>query len=727
MTGALLFPGEYFGITLFTSVLPGMIHMNSVTALCFILLGTSLLFYSSNSRSRTAERIAVAFGAITAFCGIFSIVSFMTGSGISLDQFLPEVFRSPSRMAINTSFLFILTGTCSIFLYSRSNSVINAVQSLLLLCGFISLVAFLGYLYGISSFYDIASVKAPMALNTSIAFNAVSIGFLMVNTSSGFINILTGNSGSAKFARRLLPIVVILPLVLGLIRIVGERAELYSYTTGIALFVAAVIASFLLLILVNTYFLRKEEIRSESKANELIENERKLRAIVNKSPSAIYAKDLSGRFIMVNRRTEQINGITEKDMLGKTLKDILPSIPDAVEKYEANDRRVLETGIPMEFEEQAVLEDGMHTFISHKFPLTDVNGNIYAMCGISTDITERKNATDKFIAILDSAPDAIVIVGAEGYIELVNQQTERIFGYKRDEIIGRKVETLVPDALRKVHEAHRASFFREHSVRPMGSGLELFAKRKDGNLFPVEISLSPMKTNQGVFVSAAIRDITERKKNEQRLKELNNELLESNNELESFSYSVSHDLRAPLRHIIGFGEKLKRASSDHFSEEENRLLDKITAGASKMGRLIDDLLMFSRVGRTSLMLSHTNLNSIIDEFLSEQADVPGNENIQWKIGDLPPAYADPFHIKLVVYNLLSNAVKYTSKSEHRVIEAGSYLEDGENIYYVKDSGCGFDMEYISKLFGVFQRLHGDKEYEGTGIGYTLSLHDALPI
>lgn len=712
----MLFPGEYFGLTLFTSVLPGLIHMNSVTAICFILLGTSLLLYSSDRRSKNAERIAVSLGAITFFCGVFSSVSYVTGNGIALDWFLPEVFRSPSKMAINTSLLFILTGICSSLLYNNNKVVVNVVQSLLMFCGFVSLAAFLGYLYRISSFYDIVSVQGPMALNTSVAFTAVSLGFLMVNTSSGFISMLTGNSGSAKFARRLLPIVAIMPLVFGFLRILGELAGLYSYSTGIALFVVAFIASLILLILVNTYLLRKEEIRSESNEKEFIENERKLRAIINNSPSAIYAKDLSGKFTMVNRKIEQINGIAEKDMLGKTLKDVFPGMTEVIERNEASDRKVLETGIPMESEEQVKLEDGIHTFISQKFPLADVNGNVYALCGISTDITERKNATDKFIAILDSAPDAIVIVSDGGYVELVNKQTERIFGYKRDEIIGRKVETLVPDALREIHERHRSNFFLEHSVRPMGSGLELFAKRKNGVLFPVEISLSPMKTSEGVFVSAAIRDITERKKNEQRLKDLNIELVESNNELESFSYSVSHDLRAPLRHIIGFGEKLRRVSSNHLSEEENRLLSRITDSASKMGRLIDDLLMFSRVGRTSLSLSNTNMNSIIDEFLAEQADITGNENIQWKIGDLPPAYADPFQIKLVLQNLLANAVKYTSKSEHRVIEVGSYFENGEIIYYVKDSGCGFDMEYISKLFGVFQRLHGDKEYEGTGIG-----------
>lgn len=690
--------------------------MNSVTAVCFVMIGSSLIFYSYGKRGRVQMRIAAALGGLTAFCGAFSVITFLTGSWLTLDLLLPQTLRSPSRMAVNTSILFIVIGTSSIFICSKRRFVSNTVQGLLLFSGFVSVVAFLGYLYGISSFYDLASSQLPMALNTSIAFSFISFGLLLVNTSTGFMNLLKGNTASARYARRLLPIVTILPLILGFLRILGQKAGYYNYSEGVALFVVAVIASLILIILLNTNSLRKEELKNETSKNELAKNERLLRAIIDNSPSAIYLKDTFNRFIMVNKKTEENHGIPEKDFIGKTLSYIFPDHSEDVKLFEENDRKVIESRSSKEFEEQAVLADGLHTYLSQKFALTDDNGNVYAMCGISTDITERKNATDKFIAILDSAPDAIVIVGSEGYIELVNNQTERIFGYRRDEIIGRKVETLVPDALKKVHEGHRSSFFREHSVRPMGSGLELYAKKKDGSLFPVEISLSPMKTNEGVFVSAAIRDITQRKKSEKRLKELNAELLESNNELESFSYSVSHDLRAPLRHIIGFGEKLKRVSADELSDEGNRLLDKITTSASRMGRLIDDLLMFSRVGRTGLTLAQVDMNALINDFISEQADAPGSEGVKWITGNMFPVSADPFQMKLVITNLLSNSVKYTSRSAERVIETGSYYENGENIYFVKDTGCGFDMEYSSKLFGVFQRLHADKEYEGTGIG-----------
>jgi PAS domain S-box-containing protein len=716
LAGVLLFTGILLKLNVFTSVIEGLTPMSSVTAFCFILLGTVILLYSKEKISTNAGIIIKVFSFLTAFCGAFSLIMFTGDNNFSLDYFFPALLRGPSRMAPNTSVLFLIIGISAAFIKSRNAILVNVLQGFLVLSGFWSLVAVLGYMYGISSFYNLSSGNIPMAFNTSITFVIATIGLLFVNTDAGFVNILKGSTGSARFARRLLPIVFILPLLLGFLRILGEKADLYNYSTGIAIFVVGVIASFFVLIIANAYLLRKEEKLSEKYEKELAENERKLRAIIDYSPSAIYLKDIDYKFIMVNKRTELNHGLNEKDFIGKKLSDIFPDLPEAVKLYEDNDKQVIEKKTAMEFEEQAMLNDGAHTYISHKFPLIDANGKVYAVCGISTDITERKNATDKFIAILDSAPDAIVIVGVEGYIELVNKQTEKMFGYKRSELIGNRVEILIPDELRDKHVGHRTEFFKNHSPRPMGSGLELYAKKKNGELFPVEISLSPMQTNEGMFVSAAIRDITLRKKSELKLKELNLELAESNSELESFSYSVSHDLRAPLRHIIGFGEKFKRITENRLSEEEQRLMQKITTSAAKMGMLIDDLLMFSRVGRTGLALSLVDISSIAAEFINENSEIPGNENITWQLGNLPPAYADPFQIKLVIYNLLSNAVKYSAKSAVRNIEIGGYMENNENIYFVKDSGCGFNMEYSSKLFGVFQRLHGEGEYEGTGIG-----------
>ncbi|MBE2226581.1 MAG: PAS domain S-box protein [Ignavibacteria bacterium] len=715
LTASLSYAGMLFDITLFKSVLPGLIQMNSVTALNFILLGGILIviYYDSEVLKNT---LLIRFLSLLIFS--FSSLSFITlllKINISVDNILPLSLRSSSMMSPLAAVLFIFISISLLFIYSRNKNTVIALQCVFLLSGFYSLIVILGYLYNITAFYS-AGTDYPMALNTAILFLLNCTGLLFINKTVGFTSLFTGSGTSAVIARRLIPFIIILPVILGWIRLYGEKQGYYSESTGVAGFVVVVILSFFLFILFTAGKLKKAELIRINYENDLIENEAKLKAILDNSPSAIYLKDLNNRFILVNKTTLQNHGVTENEIIGKTLSDLFPGNPDAVKGYEANDRKVIESGEALEFEESAELADGTHTYLSQKFPLRDYNGNIYAMCGVSTDITYRKNAADKIVAILEAAPDAVVIVGKDGIIQVVNKQTEKLFGFKRSELIGQKVEILIPAELHSRHGSHRDNFFNDHSVRPMGSGLELFAVKKSGEKFPVEISLSPIENNEEILVSAAIRDISERKAKDEKLKKLNVMLTESNNELESFSYSVSHDLRAPLRHIIGFGEKLRRIAAPKMSDEEQRLLNRITGSADKMGKLIDDLLMFSRVGRTGLSKAETDLNKIVDEFLTEISNSEKYADYVFEVKEIPRFYADPLQIKIVLDNLLGNAVKYSGKSEIKKIEVGGFTKDGENIFYVKDSGCGFDMEYKDKLFGVFQRLHRDDEYEGTGIG-----------
>jgi PAS domain S-box-containing protein len=715
LQGILLFIGLVFDITFFKSVFPGFIEMNSVSAICFIFLGIAFLALSIYPESKKSGIIADVFFLLAAFSGFISISAVALDLQYSADSFLPGYLISNSKMAPNTALLFLIIGMCGFSIKRISGKLIFALQSLLVVSGFIALLALLGYIYEVASFYSVKQ-NMPMALNTSAVFVLLSLGLLFVEKNRGFPAFISGNSSGAIVAKRLLPISFVVPIVFGWLRLYGENSGLYSSKTGVAVFVVAVIASFFLLVIYTAAKLNREEFRLRKAERIVAESGKKLRDIIDNSPAAIYVKDLNRKFVMVNKTTEKNHGMSEKEIVGKSLSDLFPGNPEAVEVYESNDRKVIESGRFMEFEEQAMLADGLHTYLSLKFPLKDLEGKVYAMCGISTDITYRKNDADKFIAILESAPDAIVIVNRDGNIELINRQTEKMFGYSRDELIGKKVEVLVPDELMHRHPSHRKEFFENHSVRPMGTGLDLQAKRKDGSLFAVEISLSPMDTYDGMLVSASIRDITERKKSERELRKLNLQLSESNNELEAFSYSVSHDLRSPLRHIIGFGEKFNRISAGKLSEEENRLLGKITSSAAKMGALIDDLLMFSRVGRTSLSLTQVDVNKVFEEIVNEYSEPEGCSNIKWILNDMPAGFADPFQLRIVVSNLISNAVKYTGKKPERIIEAGGYTVNGYNEYFVKDNGNGFDMKYSDKLFGVFQRLHSDTDYEGTGIG-----------
>jgi signal transduction histidine kinase/HAMP domain-containing protein len=204
---------------------------------------------------------------------------------------------------------------------------------------------------------------------------------------------------------------------------------------------------------------------------------------------------------------------------------------------------------------------------------------------------------------------------------------------------------------------------------------------------------------------------------EQRVMKRTAELTAANKELEAFSYSVSHDLRAPLRHIHGFVELLVKNAQGSLDEKSRRYLSTISNSASQMGELIDDLLVFSRMGRAEMHRSKVDMKRLVEGVIKEMQYETKGRDIRWNVGDLPPADGDPSMLRLVIVNLISNALKFTGKKEHAEIEVGSYPgENGEMVYFVRDNGVGFDMQYVGKIFGVFQRLHRAEEFEGTGIG-----------
>ena len=339
----------------------------------------------------------------------------------------------------------------------------------------------------------------------------------------------------------------------------------------------------------------------------------------------------------------------------------------------------------------------------------------------STRRHRAKRAEEKFRGLLESAPDAMVIVDQAGRIVLVNSQTEASSATPPG-AAGAEPRGPGARAFRGAHAGTAAATSRAPRVRPMGEGRELYGLRKDGSEFPVEISLSPLETEEGVLVSSAIRDVTERKRVEEVLRQRTAQLEAANKELEAFSYSVSHDLRAPCGRSTASRASCSRSTPNGCPTTPRTTCNRCAATRSRWAGWWTTCSP-SRAWAVSRSRSRPSIPpKLVQQCLDELRGERDGRRIEIIMGDLPPCDAEPALLKQVWINLLSNAIKYTRGREVATIEIGCRVDGdppGEPTYFVRDNGVGFDMRYADKLFGVFQRLHRAEDYEGTGVGLAI--------
>jgi PAS domain S-box-containing protein len=334
------------------------------------------------------------------------------------------------------------------------------------------------------------------------------------------------------------------------------------------------------------------------------------------------------------------------------------------------------------------------------------------------DITDRKRAEAKFQQLLESAPDAIVGVGRDGRIVLVNSQTEAVFGYARDELIGRPVEILVPERYRGGHEGRRSGYFGDPRTRPMGAGLDLYGRRRNGEEFPAEISLSSIETEDGVLATAAIRDITDRKRAERELARHAAELQRSNDELQRFAYVASHDLQEPLRMIVAYTDRLTESLQDHLDERGTQWAGYVVEGAARMQALIEGVLEFSRVRPDRTEFEPTDCALVVRRALANLTATIEESGGSVSCGEMPELEADPLQLLQLFQNLIGNALKFRGAEAPRVrIDCVAQADRWR--FSVSDNGIGISPEDAERVFGLFARLHSKDEYQGAGIGLAL--------
>jgi PAS domain S-box-containing protein len=324
----------------------------------------------------------------------------------------------------------------------------------------------------------------------------------------------------------------------------------------------------------------------------------------------------------------------------------------------------------------------------------------------------------RFRGLLECAPDPIVIVAGAREIALVNAEVEQVFGYARAELIGQSVELLLPERFRAAHVRHRTAYAAAPHTRPMGSGLDLCGRRKDGTEFPVEISLSPMQTESGLFIISVIRDITERKQAQDALARQAAELARSNAELEQFAYVASHDLQEPLRMVASYTQLLARRYRGQLDADADEFIAYAVDGVTRMQQLINDLLAYSRVRSKGREFEEIPCEHVLASVLANLHEAIAETGAVITHDPLPVVTADPWQLIQLFQNLIGNAIKFHGPEPPRVEIAAGRRED-EWVFSVRDNGIGIEPEYAERIFLIFQRLHSRAEYPGTGIGLAI--------
>jgi PAS domain S-box-containing protein len=434
---------------------------------------------------------------------------------------------------------------------------------------------------------------------------------------------------------------------------------------------------------------------------------------------AIFMMDPRGQILSWNAGAERIKGYSADQIIGHNFSCFFP--PRDIERGRpAEILRMTAAGGRYEEQGMRVRKDGSQFLANVMFmALRDADGNLRGFSEFSHDLSESKESEARYRGLLEAAPDAMVVVNVAGEIVLLNVRAEKEFGYSRDELIGQKVKNIIPEGFAERIIADGTRSAPEAVAQQIGTGIELIGRRRDGSEFPIELMLSPLQSAEGILVTAAIRDISVRKKSDEHLARTVAELKRSNDELQQFAYVSSHDLQEPLRMVSSYTQLLAKRYKGRLDSDADEFIGFAVDGCNRMQGLIQDLLAYSRAGTNGKALCDVSGEDALQKALANLRITIEQSAAVVTHDSLPSVTADATQLTQVFQNLVGNAIKYHGVEAPRVHVSAMKQAGNEWIFSVRDNGLGIDPQYFERIFILFQRLHGRDEFEGTGIGLAI--------
>ncbi len=715
------------------SPLRGSKEMNPAAAAEFIFSGISFLLITYRPYSRLKQIIGKLLAFLVLAIGAAKLLFFIANVNLQIDEILFSSRIGDDRVVAIAAVCFLLTGVSLLMINTKGKRNENLSDLILLILISLSVFSILGYFFQVTLFYGLITY-VPMAVHAAVCFLFLSLGIFLFKCDMGLMQNLTTTLAGSIAARRLIPAAILVPVLLGILRTVAHEESLFTMEFGITILVFAIIVVLLTIIWHNTRLLNKRDLERQRAQRAQRQSEEQIQSIFRAAPDAVVVIDEAGTILKWNSKAESIFGWKSAEAVGSSLpQTILPkrlqegensglnhflgSTPEDVSEASIELRAVNKNNeeFNVAFSIAPATVDERKVFIAFARDITEQKKGEEERRQAEIIIQRQKQDIQDFI---DSMSTMCAKVATDGRLLMVNKIAIKAAGLPIDELMNTNfLDGQWWTYNTEVHDKVCKAFKKACSGIAINYDEKIFVF---GQILPINFSLMPIMGLDGnvEYIVAEGRDISSIKLTEAALQKRTNELEHANRELEAFSYSVSHDLRAPLRIIDGYSEIVVNEYGSKIDDEAKKMFGVIRENTSKMGQLIDDLLNLSRLGRKELVIQPVDMKTMVELVAAEQISLK-NKIVTLEIGELHDAEGDSNLLRQVWVNLISNAIKYSRDREKPMIEISSLPNQEEIVYSIKDNGAGFNMKYADKLFGVFQRLHKMSEYEGTGVGLAL--------